>query len=257
MSGFSRADLALAAKDLNRVLDLDPQIDVAQKGAALRDQVLEAAKLLKDGDAIDDATIAVLKHLQNEVPASSEVVTVAKPATVTKPAKVAKAPKTVKLGKFEPVRRTSQFGLMLEAYFAGTADLAALASAAGIDHDKALAVLKRARIAHGIDHTLSEGDGALTIVLPENVDANSVWRQSKEKPVKAKGEHALVKRRYADDAVITLLVKNPKREGSAAYDRYNFYRDGMTVVQFLEAGGSRADLSWDSQRKYIEIGGSV
>src|SRR5271157_3123105 len=234
MSGFSRADLALAAKDLNRVLDLDPQIDIAQKGAALRDQVLEAAKLLKDGDAIDDATIAVVKHLQNEVPASSEVVTAllanneaqarALEAAVAKPAKAAKAPKTVKLGKFEPVRRTSQFGLMLEAYFAfaSIAGIADLASAAGIDHDKALAVLKRARIAHGIDHTIAEGDGALTIVLPENVDANSVWRQSTEKPVKAKGEHALVKRRYADDAVITLLVKNRKREVTAAYDRYNF-----------------------------------
>lgn len=62
------------------------------------------------------------------------------------------------------------------------------------------------------------------------------------------------KAKHAPEAKITLLVtKNPKKAGSKAHARYALYKNGMTVSQFLAAGGSRKDLTWDVEHKHIEI----
>jgi len=54
--------------------------------------------------------------------------------------------------------------------------------------------------------------------------------------------------------VKVLVSENPKREGSASYDRFALYGKGTTVGAFLEAGGTSADLHWDSEHEYISIG---
>lgn len=59
---------------------------------------------------------------------------------------------------------------------------------------------------------------------------------------------------YADHLKITAVIANPKREGSAAHARFALYKEGMTVGEFLKAGGTRADLAWDSKREHIKIG---
>lgn len=59
---------------------------------------------------------------------------------------------------------------------------------------------------------------------------------------------------YAPGRVIHILAeKNPKREGSMAHARFALYRHGMTVEQYLEAGGQLGDLGWDEQRKHIWV----
>ena len=56
------------------------------------------------------------------------------------------------------------------------------------------------------------------------------------------------------DAKITLLAKeNPKRAGSAAHKRFALYSKHTTVAAFLKAGGTRADLRWDAEHKFINI----
>lgn len=58
----------------------------------------------------------------------------------------------------------------------------------------------------------------------------------------------------ADDAKITLLVKeNPKREGCAAYERFNAYFTVKTVAQALAAGLTRKDLAWDIAHGHIAV----
>ena len=58
----------------------------------------------------------------------------------------------------------------------------------------------------------------------------------------------------ADDAKITLLVKeNPKREGCAAYERFNAYFTVKTVAQALAAGLTRKDLAWDIAHGHISV----
>ena len=56
------------------------------------------------------------------------------------------------------------------------------------------------------------------------------------------------------ESVIDIVVtENPKRPGSASFDRFALYRNGMTVAQYLEAGGHRSDLNWDESRDFIRI----
>lgn len=51
-----------------------------------------------------------------------------------------------------------------------------------------------------------------------------------------------------------LVAKNPKRPTSAAGKRFDLYKLGMTVAQFLAAGGWRADIWWDAKQGFIEVG---
>ena len=60
--------------------------------------------------------------------------------------------------------------------------------------------------------------------------------------------------KYDRDARIQVCVpKNPKREGSGGYKRFELYRTGMTIRNFLEKGGKTIDLDWDRERGFIAI----
>lgn len=49
---------------------------------------------------------------------------------------------------------------------------------------------------------------------------------------------------------ITILVEgNPKR-GTAA-ERYNLYKNGMTVGKYIELGGQLRDVTWDIKQGWI------
>lgn len=52
---------------------------------------------------------------------------------------------------------------------------------------------------------------------------------------------------------IRVLVPNPKKPGSKAFYRFALYKDGMTVSEFLRAGGTREDLRYDIDHKFIDI----
>lgn len=55
------------------------------------------------------------------------------------------------------------------------------------------------------------------------------------------------------DAKITAIQENPKRAGSGAHARYALYKAGMTVGEFLKAGGIPADVHWDLKQKFIKL----
>lgn len=58
----------------------------------------------------------------------------------------------------------------------------------------------------------------------------------------------------SDDRKITLVSKeNPKREGSAAHDRFELYRKAKTVQQFYDAGGTSADVRYDAKHGFIKV----
>ena len=58
----------------------------------------------------------------------------------------------------------------------------------------------------------------------------------------------------APSAVIRLLATtNPKKPGSESHTRFAIYSDGMTVAEFLEKGGRKADLSWDCEKGFISL----
>ncbi len=56
------------------------------------------------------------------------------------------------------------------------------------------------------------------------------------------------------DGKITLLAKeNPKREGSNAYKKFELYKKHKTIKAYLEAGGKRSSLRYDSKKGYIKL----
>lgn len=57
-----------------------------------------------------------------------------------------------------------------------------------------------------------------------------------------------------DGKKVKLLVKeNPKKAGSAGAARFALYQNGMTVPDFITAGGSLADVKWDVAHSYIAL----
>lgn len=60
--------------------------------------------------------------------------------------------------------------------------------------------------------------------------------------------------RGSDKRVITSVAPNPKKAGSASHARYALYAVGMTVDQFVAAGGTTGDVKWDLQKGFITLG---
>lgn len=58
---------------------------------------------------------------------------------------------------------------------------------------------------------------------------------------------------HLDTDFIEVLVENPKRKGSEAHARFALYRQGMTVAEFIAAGGRRDDLHWDTGRGFVFV----
>lgn len=54
-----------------------------------------------------------------------------------------------------------------------------------------------------------------------------------------------------DPRVIVVVVPNPKKPGTKAYQRYSLYQTGMTVQQYLAAGGESSDIRYDVNHGFI------
>lgn len=55
--------------------------------------------------------------------------------------------------------------------------------------------------------------------------------------------------------IVFVSPTNPKREGTASWDRFNHYKVGMTIDEFVKAGGTMGDVKWDAERGFIKIEG--
>ena len=87
------------------------------------------------------------------------------------------------------------------------------------------------------------------------------------KPEKAKKEKkAPVVRRskfealYPEDATLVLTESgkvNPKKEGSAARERFSYYEGCSTVGGYLAKGGTYQDIAYDVGRQFIKITGGT
>jgi len=60
------------------------------------------------------------------------------------------------------------------------------------------------------------------------------------------------------NTVIRINVEvNPKREGSLAHARFALYEDGMTIADYLAAGGRSSDVHYDAGRGDITLEDAV
>lgn len=59
---------------------------------------------------------------------------------------------------------------------------------------------------------------------------------------------------HLGSATITVVAEsNPKRPGTNAHAIFALYQTGMTVAEFLRAGGRRVDLRWDEAHGFISV----
>jgi len=93
----------------------------------------------------------------------------------------------------------------------------------------------------------------LTAVVVDGVAALTAKAAKKAKAAKATGGKRGPAPEFGDHMIISLLVANPKRKGTKAFARYAGYTDGMTVGQALEAGLTRDDFRWDTDKGHIAI----
>jgi len=103
------------------------------------------------------------------------------------------------------------------------------------------------------------GFAAWQAVHQTPTDAAAAPAPKAKKAKKAKATEAVAAKKrgpapeYKDEQVITVLVANPKREGSMAHGRFALYTSGMTVAAALAAGVRRDDFRWDTYHGYITI----
>ena len=62
------------------------------------------------------------------------------------------------------------------------------------------------------------------------------------------------RRRVNKQAKIKVLVEeNPKRNNTLAADRFALYENGMTVEEYVAAGGRSGDVNHDAAEGYITL----
>jgi len=64
-----------------------------------------------------------------------------------------------------------------------------------------------------------------------------------------------VKRRRVNKQakIIVLVEENPKRNNTLAAERFALYENGMTVEEYVAAGGRTGDIAHDVAAGYIEL----
>ena len=143
-----------------------------------------------------------------------------------------------------------------QAIAARNAALDAAIAARNAETDERIAARNRE-----MDKRIAAQDAALDLEIANRhraTDAIIALREKQAAQVAPQAEVAEVAEQAAKAAqgdTITLLVaENPKRPGSASYERFALYQDGMSVAEYLEAGGRRSDIRWDTARAFIAIG---
>jgi hypothetical protein len=46
---------------------------------------------------------------------------------------------------------------------------------------------------------------------------------------------------------------NPKQPGFGSHTRFAFYRQGMTIGEYIAAGGRRSDVAFDLVRRIVKV----
>lgn len=96
--------------------------------------------------------------------------------------------------------------------------------------------------------------------LPKDAQSTDAAAPKKEKASKAPSSPSAPKAPRAaassDDAgkkIYRIVKTNPRKENTWGWKSFNVVKDGMTVAEYLKAGGRRNDLAWDVDHKFLEL----
>lgn len=104
-----------------------------------------------------------------------------------------------------------------------------------------------------------EVEMATTKKSPKPVAKKAAPAEAKAAPAKGKKAAFIPeksgpgrKSAFNDSMKITLLVKeNPKRAKAA--ERFALYKNGLTIADYVAAGGTLADVRWDTKMNFISV----
>lgn len=110
-------------------------------------------------------------------------------------------------------------------------------------------------------NTGQESTDMATKKSPKPVAKKATPAETKAAPAKATKKSAPVptektgpgrKSAFGDSMKITLIAKeNPKRAKAA--ERFALYKTGMTIGDYIAAGGTMADVRWDVKQNFISV----
>jgi hypothetical protein len=58
---------------------------------------------------------------------------------------------------------------------------------------------------------------------------------------------------HGGERIYRIVKKNPRKEGTWGWKSFQLIKDGMTVDQYIKAGGRKNDLQWDVDHKFVEL----
>lgn len=83
--------------------------------------------------------------------------------------------------------------------------------------------------------------------------SKKVTKKTSKKTAKVAGTRGR-KPSIPNEAKVKVLVKeNPRRSGTAAYKRFSLYKSGMTVGEYIKAGGKRGSLLKDVRKGFVSV----
>lgn len=126
-------------------------------------------------------------------------------------------------------------------------------------------ILYNALSDHGIDHktacmSLANDPSPTAVIILEKLIGHPIRKQiPRAQPVSS-----IMRRVQNDGQQRPKLIKNDprviydiqegaKRPGSKSYDRYKLYQEGMTVTEFIAAGGTAGDVKHDVSKGFIKL----
>jgi hypothetical protein len=85
------------------------------------------------------------------------------------------------------------------------------------------------------------------------------WQPKWERPTKAPTQVRVPRPNISGlpnptlDMVVTAVMPNPKKPSSESYARFAKWKVGLTLRQCLEAGITRGDVKWDTERGFVTL----
>lgn len=125
-----------------------------------------------------------------------------------------------------------------------------VAAADGISNEAAAAIVEAAEVmtqaVEVAEPTTAEVTGNALITTAEVPAKGQAKKGRAKKELDANDP-------FMKQTITLKRLENPKRAGSKAFARFALYRDGMTVLDFVKAGGTRGDINWDVAHSHIEL----
>jgi len=92
--------------------------------------------------------------------------------------------------------------------------------------------------------------------MREQIDEAAAARIAKkkaQKPAKKGGRRGPAPEHDDSLCVVVAAESNPKKAGSASAARFALYKPGMSIGEYIAAGGTRADIKWDLAHGHIKL----